>query len=216
MAMNILTEGKRFSACWRRSSDVPLVGEHFPSLTACIPAPAYLLSPTGALSKKVFHRETGEVVRRALPQRQLATCRVNDDQPTLRDDAAPEVSVCIADVSSSTQIFRHLPPTRLSSAIFLHPSVSTITPGYRVWNKNHKRVTVPFKNPQKRKPLQKQLAACREKEDHPTLCDDAVAAVFVWPYGRASRDCQGFCRFLSRCMGVRACDNHVPRVLVTC
>ena len=111
MVMNILTEGKRFSTCRRRSSDVPLVVDlAVPFLTACIPTPVYPLSPTGALSKKVFHRETGEVVRRALPQRQLATCRVNDDQPTLRDDAAPEVSVCIADVSSSTLIFRHLPP----------------------------------------------------------------------------------------------------------
>ena len=147
MVMNILTEGKRFTPYWRRSNDVPLVVEHFPSLTACIPTPVYPLSPTGALSK-VFHRETGEVVRRALPQRQLATCRVNDDQRTLRDDAAPEVSVCIADVSRPTLI----PPSsnaRLSSAIFLHPSVSTIKPGYRAWNKKHKRVTVPFKTPQK-------------------------------------------------------------------
>ena len=62
--------------------------------------------------------------------------------------------------------------------------------------------------PKKRKRLQKQLTACRVKEDHPTLCDDAEAAVFVWPYGRASRDCQGFCPFVSRCMCLRACDNH--------
>ena len=151
-----MTEGKRFSPCWRRSSDVPLVVERFPSLTACIPTPVYPLSPTGALSKKAFPKETGEAVRRVLPQRELAACRVNDDQPTLRDDATPAASVCIADVSSSTLIFRHLslpvclPPsssTRLSSAIFLHRSVSTITPGYRAWNKNHKRVTMPFKTP---------------------------------------------------------------------
>ena len=169
-------------------------------------------------------RDRGEAVRRVLPQRQLAACRVNDDQPTLRDDATPAVSVCIADVSSSTLIFRHLslpvclPPsssTRLSSAIFLHPSVSTITPGYRAWNKNHKRVTVPFKTPQKRKRLQKQPAS-RVKEDHPTPCDDEAAAMFVRPYGRASRDCQGFCPFVSRCMCVPACDNHAPFVLVTC
>ena len=148
MVMNILTEGKQFSPCWRRSRDVPLVVEHFPSLTAFIPPHVYPLSPTGALSMKAFHKETGEAVRRVLPQRQLAACRVNDDQPTLRDDATPTVSVCIADVSRPTLI----PPSsnaRLSSAIFLHPSVSTIKPGYRAWNKKHKRVTVPFKTPQK-------------------------------------------------------------------
>ena len=38
MVMNSLTEGKRFSPCWRRSSDVPLVVEHFPSLTATLAA----------------------------------------------------------------------------------------------------------------------------------------------------------------------------------
>ena len=38
MVMNILTEGKRFSPGWRRSSDVPLVVEHFPSLTATLAA----------------------------------------------------------------------------------------------------------------------------------------------------------------------------------
>ena len=147
MVMNILTEGKRFSPCWRRSSDVPL--EHFPSLTACIPTPVYPLSPTGALSKKAFHKETGEAVRRVLPQSQLAACRVNDDQPTLRDDATPAVSVCIADVSSSTLIFRHLPlPVCLPPSSSSRQSL-TITPGYRGWNKNHTRVTVPFKTPQK-------------------------------------------------------------------
>ena len=36
--MNILTEGKRFSPCWRRISDVPLVVEHFPSLAATLAA----------------------------------------------------------------------------------------------------------------------------------------------------------------------------------
>ena len=106
--------------------------------------------------------------------------------------------------------------TRVS--IFLHPSVSTITPGYRAWNKNLKTSYSAFLSrlPPKRKPLQKQLAAFRVKEDHPTLCDDAAAAaaVFVWPYGRSSPDCQHFCPFVSRCMCVRACDNHVPCVLV--
>ena len=91
--MNILTEWKRFSPCWRRSSDVPLVVEHFPSLTACIPTAVYPLLPSRALSKEAFHKETGEAVRRVFPQRQLATCRVNDDQPTLRDHATPAVSV---------------------------------------------------------------------------------------------------------------------------
>ena len=66
--MNILTEAKRFSPSWRRSSG-------------------------GALSKKAFHKETGEAVRRVLPQRQLTACRVNDDQPILRDDVTPTVSV---------------------------------------------------------------------------------------------------------------------------
>ena len=55
--------------CWRRSNDLPLVVENVPSLTACIPTPVYPLSPTGALSKKAFHKETGEAVRRVLPQR---------------------------------------------------------------------------------------------------------------------------------------------------
>ena len=65
--------------------------------------------------------------------------------------------------------------TRVS--IFLHPSVSTITPGYRAWNKNHKTSYSAFLSrlPQKLKPLQKLLAACRVKEDDPTLCDDAAA-----------------------------------------
>ena len=65
--------------------------------------------------------------------------------------------------------------TRVS--MFLHPSVSTITPGYRAWNKNHKTSYSAFRSrlPKKRKPLQKLLAACRVKEDHPTLCDDAAA-----------------------------------------
>ena len=65
--------------------------------------------------------------------------------------------------------------TRVS--IFLHPSVSTITPGYRAWNKNHKTSYSAFfsRLPQKRKPLQKPLAACRVEEDDPTLCDDAAA-----------------------------------------
>ena len=65
--------------------------------------------------------------------------------------------------------------TRVS--IFLHPSVSTITPGYRAWNKNHKTSYSAFfsRLPPKRKPLQKLLAACRVKEDHRTLCDDAAA-----------------------------------------
>ena len=118
--MNILTEGKRFSTCWLRSSDAPLVVDlDVPSLTACNTTPVYPLSPTGALSK-AFHKETSEAVRRVLPQRQLAACRVNDDQPTLRDDATPVVSVCIADVSSSTLIFRHLP-----LPVCLPPSFST-------------------------------------------------------------------------------------------
>ena len=65
--------------------------------------------------------------------------------------------------------------TRVS--IFLHPSVSTITPGYRAWNKNHKTSYSAFLSrlPPKHKPLQKLLAACRVKEDDPTLCDDAAA-----------------------------------------
>ena len=79
--MNILTEAKRFSPCRRRSSG-------------------------GELSNKVFHKETGEAVRRVLPQRQLAACRVNDDQPILRDDVTPTVSVSIANVSSSTAKIR--------------------------------------------------------------------------------------------------------------
>ena len=44
----------------------------------------------------------------------------------------------------------------------------------------------------------------------------AIECVCVWPYGRASRDCQGFCTFVSRWMCVCACDNHVPCVFVTC
>ena len=65
--------------------------------------------------------------------------------------------------------------TRVS--IFLHPSVSTITPGHRAWNKNHKTSYSAFLSrlPQKLKPLQKLLAACRVKEDDSTLCDDAAA-----------------------------------------
>ena len=105
--------------CWRRSNDLPLVVENVPSLTACIPTPVYPLSPTGALSK-VFHKETGEEVQRVLHQRQLAACRVNDDQPTLRDDSTPGMSVCIADVSSCTPIFRYLP-----LPVCLPPSSST-------------------------------------------------------------------------------------------
>ena len=64
--------------------------------------------------------------------------------------------------------------TRVS--ISLHPSVSTITPGYRDWNKNHKTSYSAFLSrlPQKRKPLQKLLASCRVKEDDPTPCDDAA------------------------------------------
>ena len=116
--MNILTEAERFSPCRRRSSG-------------------------GELSNKVFHKETGEAVRRVLPQRQLAACRVNDDQPTLRDDATPAVSVCIADVSSSTLIFRHLP-----LPVCLPPSSSTrlSLPSHLVIElgiKTIKRVTVP-------------------------------------------------------------------------
>ena len=111
MLTDVLTEGKRFSTGWRRSSDAPLVVDlAVLSLTACITTPVYPISPTGALSKKAFLKETSKAIRRILPQRQLAACRVNDDQPTLRDDATPAVSVCIADVSSSTRIFRHLPP----------------------------------------------------------------------------------------------------------
>ena len=182
----------------------------------CIPTPVYPLSPTGALSKKAFHKETGEALRRVLPQRKLAACRVNDDQPTLRDDATPAVSVCIADVSSSTLVFRHLPlPVCLSSSSSTRlslPSHLVIELGIKTINE----LRCLSRLPPKRKPLQKQLAACRVKEDHPTLCDDAAAAVFVWPYGRASRDCQGFCPFVSRCMCVRACDNHVPCVLLSC
>ena len=106
--------------CWRRSSDLPLVVENVPSLTACIPTPVYPLSPTGALSKKAFHKESGEAVRRVVPQRQLAAGRVNDDQPTLRDDSTPAMSVCIADVSSCTPIFRYLP-----LPVCLPPSSST-------------------------------------------------------------------------------------------
>ena len=62
-------------------------------------------------------------------------------------------------------------------SIFLHPSVSNITPGYRAWNKNHKTSysAFPSRLPKKRKPVQKLLAAYRVKEDHPTLCDDAAA-----------------------------------------
>ena len=120
MVINTLTGRKRFSPCWRRSSDVSLVVEHFPTLTACIPTPVYPLSPTEARSKKAFHKETGEPVQRVLPQRQLAACLVNDDQPTLGDDDTPAVSVCIADFSSSTMIFRHLP-----LPVCLPPSSST-------------------------------------------------------------------------------------------
>ena len=65
--------------------------------------------------------------------------------------------------------------TRVS--IFLHPSASTITPGYRAWNKDHKTSYSAFLSRllKKRKPLQKLIAAYRVKEDHPTLCDDAAA-----------------------------------------
>ena len=65
--------------------------------------------------------------------------------------------------------------TRVS--IFLHPYVSTITPGYRARNKKHKTsyIAVLSRLPKKRKPLQKLLAACRVKEDYPTLCDDVAA-----------------------------------------
>ena len=54
--------------------------------------------------------------------------------------------------------------TRVS--IFFHPSVSTITSGYRAWNKNNKTSYSAFLSrlPKKRKPLQKLLAACRVKE----------------------------------------------------
>ena len=38
MVMNIFTEWKRFSPCWHCSSDVTLVVEHFPSLTATLAA----------------------------------------------------------------------------------------------------------------------------------------------------------------------------------
>ena len=48
------------------------------------------------------------------------------------------------------------------------------------------------------------------------MSPSARSSVYVWPYGRASRDCEGFCPFVSRCMCVRACDNHVPCVLVSC
>ena len=53
------------------------------------------------------------------------------------------------------------PQTRAS--IFLHPSVSTITHGYRAWNKNHKTSYSAFLSRllKKRKPLEKLLAACR-------------------------------------------------------
>ena len=174
-----MTEGKRFSPCWRRSSDVPLVVERFPSLTACIPTPVYPLSPTGALSKKAFHKETGEAVRRVLPQRQLAACRVNDDHPTLRDDATPAVSVCIADVSSSTLIFR-----RLLLPVCLLPSSSTrlSLPSHLVIELGIKTISelrCLSRLSKKRKPLQKLLAACRVKEDDAKFCDDAAAAVFV-------------------------------------
>ena len=125
------------------------------------------------------------------------------------------VSVCIADVSSSTPIFRHVPlpvclPPSSSTRVSL-PSHLIIELGIKTINE----LQCLSRLPKKRKPLQKEFAACRVKEDHPTLCDDA-AAVFVWPYGRASRDSQGFCPFVSRCMCVRACDNHVPCVLVSC
>ena len=55
--------------------------------------------------------------------------------------------------------------TRVS--IVLHPSVSTIIPGYRAWNKNHKTNYSAFLSRllRKRKPLQKLLAACRVKEE---------------------------------------------------
>ena len=211
-----MTEGKRFSPCWRRSSDVPLVVEHFPSLIACIPTPVYPFSPTGALSKKAFHKETGEALWRVPPQRQLAACGVKDDQPTLGDDATPAVSVCIADVPSSTLIFRHLPlPVCLLPSSSTRPSLpSHLVIELRI--KAIHKLRCLSSLPEKRKPLHKQLAACRVKEDHPTLCDDAAATVFGWPYGRASRDCQGFPPFVSRWVCVRACDNHVPCVLVTC
>ena len=170
--VNILTEGKRFSPCWRRSSDLPLVVEHFPSLTACIPTPVYLLSPTGALSKKAFHKETGEADRRVLPQRQLATCRVNDNRPTLRDDATQAVSVCIADVSSPTLIFRHLPlPVCLpsSSTRVSLPSHLVIELGIKTTNE----LQCLSRSPPKRKPLQKQLAACRVNDDRQRVpCPD--------------------------------------------
>ena len=65
--------------------------------------------------------------------------------------------------------------TRVS--IFLHPSVSTITPRCRACNENHKTSYSAFLSrlTKKRKPLQKVLAACRVNEDHPTLCNDAAA-----------------------------------------
>ena len=57
--------------------------------------------------------------------------------------------------------------TRVS--IFLHPSVSTITPGFIAWNDSHKTFYSAFLSRllKKRKPLQKLLAVCRVKEDHP-------------------------------------------------
>ena len=44
----------------------------------------------------------------------------------------------------------------------------------------------------------------------------AVVHLSRRPYESAPRDCQPFYPFVSRCMCVRACDNHVQCVLVSC
>ena len=65
----------------------------------------------------------------------------------------------------------------------LHERVARTNVTYDTWNLVYTTWYVGclrFKNPPKRKPLQKQLAACRVKEDHPTLCDDAAVQ---WLFG---------------------------------
>ena len=138
-----MTEGKRFSPCWRRSSEVPLVVEHFPSLTACIPTPVYPLLPTGALSKKAFHKETGEEVRRK-------HFRDNSPRAGLTTTNPHFVTMLHQQYLSAEQmsqvlhiIFRHLP-----LPVCLPPSSSTrlSLPSHLVIElgiKTIKRVTVP-------------------------------------------------------------------------
>ena len=144
MVMNILIEGKRFSTCTEfftckaPRSNVPLV-VIWPFFTLQV-------REKECLALQTTHKTRPRIARRSVwdNRQHFSSCLENALGVSI------EAHVQMPYIKRQTRV-----------SIFHHPFVSTITPGYRAWNKNHKTSNSAFLSrlSKKRKRLQKLLAA---------------------------------------------------------